>query len=199
MEIRILISYILVVTLAVAFFASPSLAAGNPFTALGQVTDASGNPVPGAEVTLIDGSYKVVNVTKTNADGNFGFTNVVAKDPSGCKVTVNFTTEGKMYNTSYGDMPWYSIDSGIVKFDANQTRLRNYTVAATEINATPTASAQPLAPTSVVTTTAAATPSQLPMPSTTSTPFVGPIALVAAFVIAALGIVTANKFMAKKK
>lgn len=113
--------------LILQLFAVTGVSAANlPFTALGQVVDRHGNPVKGASVTLWDGSYHEIGTVTTDDNGNFGFTNVIAGDNSGCKVTIDFKDGNKEYKTGYQDMIWYSIDGGIVKFDTKYTTLTNY-------------------------------------------------------------------------
>jgi Sec-independent protein translocase protein TatA len=65
-------------------------ASGTPFSVSGQVVDRFGNPLSGAQVTLIDYNYKVIGVRTTNDNGNYDFNNVVA-DTDSCKVRVTYT------------------------------------------------------------------------------------------------------------
>ena len=96
-----------------------------PFTALGQVTDANGQPVAGAEVIIYDGIYQVIGVTTTDREGNFNFTNVVANSP-GCKVTVSYKTGDKTYQKKLSETLWYPTDEGIIKFNQMDTQLTDY-------------------------------------------------------------------------
>jgi len=100
--------------------------AGKPFTAMGQVTDAKGDGVAGAKVTLYDGIYQVIGTTATDLGGNFNFTNVIANSP-GCKVTVNYTaTDGNSYHTKLVDTLWYPTDKGLIMFESKGTQLTDY-------------------------------------------------------------------------
>lgn len=95
------------------------------FTVTGQVTDANGKPVPGAEVHLYDGIYKEVGVTTSDANGNFGFVNASAAAP-GCKVQVFYRTGGKVFQTTLQNVLWYPTDIGTVKINAGDTTLYDY-------------------------------------------------------------------------
>ncbi|CAJ36362.1 carboxypeptidase regulatory-like domain-containing protein [Methanocella arvoryzae] len=99
---------------------------GKPFTALGQVIDAGGNGIAGATVTLYDGIYQVIGTNTTNQDGTFVFTNVIASSP-GCKAKVNYTAaDGTSYETRLNNVLWYPTDTGIVRFNAQDTQLTDY-------------------------------------------------------------------------
>ncbi|AFC99734.1 PEGA domain containing protein [Methanocella conradii HZ254] len=72
-------------------------AGGTPFSISGQVIDRYGNPIAGADVTLVDSNYKVIGTMKTNENGDFDFINKVAETDT-CKVLVSYTdSDGKVY------------------------------------------------------------------------------------------------------
>jgi hypothetical protein len=95
------------------------------FTVVGQVTDANGNPLPGAEVHLYDGIYNEIAVTTNDENGNFSFSNVAAAAP-GCKIQVFYRTNGRVYQTFLQNTLWYPTDSGLVKINEGDARLYDY-------------------------------------------------------------------------
>jgi hypothetical protein len=56
--------------------AIPALASGSPFSLSGQVIDRHGNPVQGANVTLIDFNYKIIGIRQTAENGIYVFPGV---------------------------------------------------------------------------------------------------------------------------
>jgi hypothetical protein len=95
------------------------------FTVTGQVTDANGKQLPGAEVHLFDGIYNEIGVTTSDASGNFRFANASAAAP-GCKVQVFYRTDGKIFHTDLQNVLWYPTDIDTVEINAADTRLDDY-------------------------------------------------------------------------
>jgi hypothetical protein len=100
-------------------------AQGSPFSVSGEVTDRYGNPVAGAQVTLIDSNYNVLGVKTTGTDGSYDFLNVVA-DTGTCKVQVQYTdSAGKVHTTPSYYINWVNTE-GIQNIPASQTILPDY-------------------------------------------------------------------------
>jgi hypothetical protein len=104
----LLISFILLSLTAVT---GASAAGGTTFSISGKVTDRIGNPIPGADVTLIDWNYKVLRTMKTDDNGNFDFINVVA-DTDTCTVRISYTdSDGTKYEPPSYYIKWYPTKS----------------------------------------------------------------------------------------
>jgi hypothetical protein len=86
--------------------APPAFASGSPFSISGQVLDRYGNPVQGANVTLIDPNYKIIGITHTSENGNYDFVNVIS-DADTVTVRVNVTKDGKTYDIPSYYKRWY--------------------------------------------------------------------------------------------
>ncbi len=113
-----------VVLLALAPLA---FAAGAPFTVSGKVVDRYGDPVEGANVTLIDTHFKVIKALRTDASGNYDFVNVAA-DTETCTVQFSYTDpQGTKYEmpVPYNRAPWYPT-RGIHLIPASETTITNY-------------------------------------------------------------------------
>jgi hypothetical protein len=99
--------------------------ADDTFSARGQVTDANGNPVPGADVTMVNMAYTTVASTKTDTNGNFAFDNVV-KQGNVVKVLVSYTDDNGM---TYSMPPefglWFSAN-GTVDIKKVATQILDY-------------------------------------------------------------------------
>ena len=111
---------------AIALAVMPAAAAVDKVIAIGTVIDERGQPVPGANVTLIDANYLEIGTTTTDAIGNFKFVNVELAGSPYLKVKLSYDHNGKTYNNSLSDMKWYDGSSGILTFDRNFTKLNNY-------------------------------------------------------------------------
>jgi hypothetical protein len=108
-----------------------AVATAGQATVSGTVTDVHGDPVPGANVTLIDdsvvnGNFHGLGSTTSDASGNFGFRDVPLAGSSYVKVLVSFTHNGTTYTISEPDMQWYDASPGLVNFNLNDTRLYRY-------------------------------------------------------------------------
>jgi|GEM_PF-4045199 len=100
-------------------------ASGTPFSVSGQVVDRFGNPLEGAQVTLVDSNYNIINVKMTNDNGDYDFNNVVA-DTDTCRVRVSYTDpQGNKY-----DMPDYYVlwvnTKGLQFIPPSQTYISGY-------------------------------------------------------------------------
>ena len=95
------------------------------FTVVGQVTDANGKPLQGAEVQLYDGIYNKIATTTSDQNGNFNFSRVATAAP-GCKVQVFYRADGRVYQTLLQNTIWYTTDSGTVKINEMDARLYDY-------------------------------------------------------------------------
>jgi protocatechuate 3,4-dioxygenase beta subunit len=102
----LLISFILLSLTAVT---GANAAGGTTFSIDGKVLDRLGNPIPGADVTLIDWNFNTIRSMKTTDTGNFDFLNVVA-DTDTCTVKISYTdSDGKKYESPspYNRAKWY--------------------------------------------------------------------------------------------
>lgn len=99
--------------------------ADDTFSARGQVTDANGNPVPGADVTMVNMAHKAVASTKTDLNGNFAFDNVY-KGGNVVKVVVSYTDKnGTMYSIPPEFGMWFPAN-GTVDINKNSTQILDY-------------------------------------------------------------------------
>jgi Sec-independent protein translocase protein TatA len=100
-------------------------AAGTAFSISGMVVDRYGNPLSGADVTLIDNAYKTISSKKTNDNGVFDFINVIA-DTDTCTVRISFTdTDGTKYEMPTYYARWYPTKS-IQNIPSSETQIPNY-------------------------------------------------------------------------
>ena len=100
-------------------------AQASTFNASGIVTDANGNPVQNATVTLVNNNYIQVAKAQTDPSGNFDFTNV---DPGTtlCKVlTTYMDSNGKTYTVPPEYSSWFACD-GMVSINETYTRITDY-------------------------------------------------------------------------
>jgi hypothetical protein len=112
-----------VVTLLCAF-AGHAIAQSAPFSLAGQVIDASGNPISGAVVTLLDSNSAVLGVETTGNDGSYDFLNVVS-NTSNVRMTVIFMNGGTAYTLPSNYTRWYPAQ-GIQVVPGNETQIFNY-------------------------------------------------------------------------
>lgn len=100
-------------------------ATGTPFTATGQVIDRDGNPIAGADVTLVDYDYNTISVKKTNENGDFTFANI-AINTNSFKVLVQYTAgNGVVYKMPPTYANWHNGVS-IVDIPTSETQISTY-------------------------------------------------------------------------
>ena len=116
--------YVIVLTAAIMAMAFTVPALAGTCTISGTVTDAVGNPVQGATVTLFDGNRADVMTIETDAGGQFSFVNAqVGTDV--CTVRVFYNDRHQTYtNPSYFNK-WYPA-TGEQLIDKNYTILETY-------------------------------------------------------------------------
>jgi protocatechuate 3,4-dioxygenase beta subunit len=100
------------------------LASGSPFSLSGQVIDRYGNPVQGANVTLIDFNYKIIGIMRTTENGNYDFINVLS-DADTVTVRVNLTKDGKTYDIPSYYTRWYP-SKGMQFVNSSETKFPAY-------------------------------------------------------------------------
>jgi protocatechuate 3,4-dioxygenase beta subunit len=103
---------------------SPALASGSPFSVSGQVIDRYGDPVQGANVTLLDFKYNIIGIRQTGENGNYDFVNVLA-DTDTVTVRVNLTKDGKTYEIPSYYIKWYPA-RGMSFIDKSETTFPGY-------------------------------------------------------------------------
>ncbi|HEY3421763.1 MAG TPA: carboxypeptidase-like regulatory domain-containing protein [Methanocellaceae archaeon] len=109
-------------------FICSAAAQASTFTAMGTVTDAVGNPVPNATVTMVDNNYKLVALTHTDPNGNFEFVNVEPGTAT-CKVLTTYTdSNGKVYMVPGEYSQWFAVE-GVVMINETSTQLTDYSPA----------------------------------------------------------------------
>lgn len=104
----------------------PALSLADSITATGTVTDVNGHPVAGADVTLLDDSYRALGATKTDANGNFQLVNASTFGSSLIKAFVTYVHDGQNYSTRLENVLWIDVSSGLVSIPLNETRLYDY-------------------------------------------------------------------------
>ena len=92
------------VILALALISTPALA--GTCTLRGTVTDADGNPVEGAQVTLFDANRAEVTTVDTDAGGHFAFIGARV-DTGDCTVRVFYNDLHRTYNNAAYFTEWY--------------------------------------------------------------------------------------------
>ncbi len=98
---------------------------GTAFSVSGQVVDRYGNPLSGADVTLIDNNYMTISSKKTLDDGAFDFVNVVASTGT-CTVEVSYTdSDGTVHNMPQYYVRWYPT-KGIQLIPSSETMIPDY-------------------------------------------------------------------------
>lgn len=110
--------------LLIAICASPAFSSTNTFSVSGTVLDGFCEPLPGANVTLIDTNSKVLQTTSTDSNGHFDFMNITANTDA-----IAVRTSYRHHNTTY-EVPaeriqWYRA-SGNVYIGPDQTQLNDY-------------------------------------------------------------------------
>lgn len=117
-----LYAILLAVAIMAMVFTAPALA--GTCTISGIVTDAAGNPVQGATVTLFDGDRADVMTIETDSGGQFSFVNVqVGTDV--CTVRVFYNDRRQTYTNPSYFYKWYPA-TGEQFIDKNYTTLENY-------------------------------------------------------------------------
>src|SRR5271157_348867 len=109
----------------VLLMALPVLADGNPYSVSGIVTDVHGNPVNGANVTLIDWDEKTLASTQTNVTGNYEFNDLLADNTESVSVRVSYNDGNKTYYVPYYYALFY-IARGNIIVNASDTQFRDY-------------------------------------------------------------------------
>ncbi|CAJ35244.1 carboxypeptidase regulatory-like domain-containing protein [Methanocella arvoryzae] len=127
MRARVLFVCSIIVLTIIAMLASPSLAESQNIKSVsGQVTDATGAPLPNATVSLVDASYLEIARTISDSDGNFLFSNADDRGTGYVKVIVSYVQDGKMYNLTKTPATWYASTPAGVKISAEETSLASY-------------------------------------------------------------------------
>ena len=102
-----------------------SAEADDTFTAYGQVTDANGDYVSGANVTMENFAFKTVTSTTTDKNGSFAFINIPTENRM-VKVYVSYTDEnGNTYTIPPEFGLWYNA-YGKIFINTISTQLTNY-------------------------------------------------------------------------
>jgi len=105
-------------------FIMPALADSQLFSISGQVIDATGSPVAGANVTLIDYAYNVIGVMKTDDNGSYDFVNVNSSTAT-ITVRVSLDKNGKTYKVPSYYTRWYPAQ-GNVSIKSEETQFADY-------------------------------------------------------------------------
>ncbi len=113
----------------------PALA--STFSISGQVTDADGHPLPGANVTLIDMNFNNLSVRTTLDSGDFDFVNV-NQTTSVISVRVSYFDGKNTYMNPDYYYRWYPAQ-GIQFINTSETRLDSYHLPANAVVPTPLA------------------------------------------------------------
>lgn len=96
-------------------------AADSTLLVTGIVTDANGNPLSGALVTLYDDQLTDIYQTYTNENGAFIISTVSLTDR--CKVTVSYRQGAIEYRTLLNNVSWYDNASGPISISPGDTKL----------------------------------------------------------------------------
>lgn len=89
------------------------------------MTDALGNPLPGADVWLVDNSYLEFSNVTSDVNGHFEFKNI---DPSGIpsfKPYASYSSEGNIYRSEPAET-WYTTSEALIAIGRNDTQIRGY-------------------------------------------------------------------------
>jgi hypothetical protein len=116
----------IIATIALTLAVLPALSLASPITVTGTVTDANGEPVQGANVTLLDDSFNTLGVTTTDTNGNFKFLNEETSGSSLVKPSVTYVRDGHNYSTRLENIQWYDASQGLLKLPVTATRLYDY-------------------------------------------------------------------------
>ncbi|HTX43486.1 MAG TPA: carboxypeptidase-like regulatory domain-containing protein [Methanocella sp.] len=122
---------ILLVILALALISTPALA--GTCTLRGTVTDADGNPVEGAQVTLFDANRAEVTTVDTDAGGHFAFIGARV-DTGDCTVRVFYNDLHRTYNNAAYFTEWYPA-TGDRSIPEKDTRLETLHLSASPSSA----------------------------------------------------------------
>lgn len=100
-------------------------ASGTPYSVSGTVIDRYGNPIPGADVTLVDYTGNTIKSMKTDSNGNFVFVNVVAETNTS-RVQVSYTdSDGTTYTMPSYYCHWYPT-KGMIMIPSADTQIPTY-------------------------------------------------------------------------
>ncbi|MGA9140514.1 MAG: carboxypeptidase regulatory-like domain-containing protein [Methanocella sp.] len=116
----------IIAMIALALTVLPALSFATNVTVTGTVTDVNGDPVSGADVTLVDDSLDTLGVVRTDANGNFGFYNVSMNGSTIVKALVTYVHNGQSFSTRSENVIWIDVSQGLVTIPVNDTRLYNY-------------------------------------------------------------------------
>ena len=105
-------------------FIVPAFAAGQTFSVSGQVIDATGSPVAGANVTLIDNNFNVISLKTTNTEGRYDFINVNSSTDT-VTVRVSLEKNGKTYRVPSYYTRWYPAQ-GVYTIKNEETQFADY-------------------------------------------------------------------------
>lgn len=111
-------------------------AMASTFSISGQVTDADGHLLPGANVTLMDLNYNNISIRTTGDNGNFDFVNVNATT-SVVTVRVSYFDGTSTYTNPSYYYRWYPAQ-GIQLINTSETRLDSYRLPALAVTLMPT-------------------------------------------------------------
>lgn len=107
------------------FFVSSQAHASGLYTVYGTVYDRHGNPIPNADVKLINGYYDELGTQKTDGNGNFRFEKISSSSYN-FKVLITYNDNGKIYRTTNNDAPFDNGYSGFLQIDRRWTTLHSY-------------------------------------------------------------------------
>ena len=123
---KALVGILCIVALTFVFSAT---AQASTFNASGIVTDANGNPVQNATVSLVNNNYKLVAQVQTDLNGSYEFTNIDSGTAL-CKVLTTYTdSNGKTYTVPPEYSNWFSAN-GMVMINKTYTQITDYAPAA---------------------------------------------------------------------
>ncbi len=99
-------------------------AAAETVTVYGTVIDANGNPVQGADVTIVDNNYVTVAETLSDASGNFEFPGLELGTAT-FKALASYSDGNKTYSTPAVYALWHA-SSGTQYINESETQLPDY-------------------------------------------------------------------------
>jgi uncharacterized protein YfaS (alpha-2-macroglobulin family) len=92
---------------------------------MGKVTDANGNPIHGAYVTMVDTNYQQVVRTISDANGDFEFVSVNLGTDT-FKMLTSYTDGNKTYTVPPEHAAWHSSDLSTAFINQTETQLSDY-------------------------------------------------------------------------
>lgn len=103
----------------------PATAYGAYYSVSGTVIDNQGNPVKGANVTLVNDEFNAINSTLTNDSGYYKFVNKQEYGHSIVKVLVSYTDGNQTYRVPPEWTLWVSAEGDAV-LNSSATQFHNY-------------------------------------------------------------------------